>query len=230
MRPLLVDSQAKADFLLECLHAVDGPVGVDTETLGCNPEVESPIGRARVWSLQLAWGEPSSKPPSDFYTAFIPAECLQAFKPWLEDASKPKTGSSLFSYDRHVFNNEGINLAGVVGCTWLMSKLLNPAKEGHGLKDWGYRLGYEPKEFRSFSTRPSGLKVRAYKKDRVKDGITYIAGAEFQGVNYNKRVMIPLDELWRDYPERRAAIVEYAVMDPAMSLDTYHHLRGEMNR
>lgn len=227
--PFTVTSADAARFLLDLLAAHTGPVAVDTETLGCDPSKESPVGTARVWSMQLAWGEPADVPPSDFQTAFIPGEFLGFFKSWLEDHAKPKVGSSILSYDRHAFKNHGIELRGVVGCTWLQSKLRDPSnKVEHGLKAWGERLGYEVKEYSSFSRRLKGGKVRHYKKDRVTDGVTFIAGAEFQTINWNNTEDVPLDVLWEKYPSRRRAIMDYACMDAAMSLDGFYFLRQEL--
>lgn len=227
--PFVVNNDASARFLVGFLNTHEGPVAVDTETLGCDPSKQSPVGTATLWSMQLAWGEPADVPPSDFETAFIPAEFLPFFKEWLEDHTRAKVGSSILSYDRHVFKNHDIELRGVVGCTWLQSKLRDPSNNvEHGLKAWGERLGYEVKEYSSFSRRLRGGKVRHYKKDREVDGVTFVAGAEFQTINWNNTEDVPLDELWEKYPTRRRAIVDYACMDAAMSLDGFYFLREEL--
>lgn len=239
------DSEAQA-LLAEIEHfslATGYPVGLDTETVGCDPGKESPVERARVWCLTLAWGTPrpfdAYDGPSDFDRAFIPREYLHHIKPWLEDHCAPKVGTNIFGFDRHVLRNEGIELRGIVGDTLRMSRLLDPSKtpmhcDGHGLKPWGAMLGYEIETLDTIATRPKPGAMRTYKQDRsvVREGIPtlYCEGAECQNVSWKSKEYIPLPELWRDYPQRRAAIVKYATQDAAMSLDAYWHCRALLER
>ena len=58
-------------------------------------------------------------------------EVLARLKPWLEDASKPKLGQHI-KYDRHVFANHGIQVAGYAHDTMLQSYVLEVHRP-HGL-------------------------------------------------------------------------------------------------
>lgn len=221
---------SKEDALALLRELPSSPVGVDTETTGCNPKVESPIGRARVWCLTLAWGEPSQTPPSPFVRAFIPSHWLGSFREWLE-SDAPKVGTRILSYDQHALRNEGITLGGVVADTWLQSKLLNPDNlAGHGAKDWGERLGYSVVPYSVVAGRIGGGDTKSYKRDRVVHAgwpIYYTSGAELQDISWRTRVM-PLPELWEMYPGRRRAVVDYATQDAAMSLDVFWHLQKQL--
>ncbi len=142
---ILVDGPDTACFVLALLltHPELHPVALDTETTDCNPKKESPVGRARLWCMTLAWGD-----WSDDRSAYITREWLPAFKAWLEEPSYTKVGQNIFGYDRHVLRNEGITLRGIVGDTQRMSKLLNPSNDaGHGLKDQARRLGFEMHDY-----------------------------------------------------------------------------------
>ena len=71
---------------------------------------------------------------------------LERLQPWLEAADKPKLGQHL-KYDRHVFANEGIALAGVVEDTLLQSYVLE--------SDKAHDLG-------ALAARHSGLQTLSY--------------------------------------------------------------------
>jgi len=64
-------------------------------------------------------------------------DALARLKPWLEDASKPKCGQNL-KYDRHVFANHGITLAGVVDDSMLASYVLE-SHQRHNMDDLAAR-------------------------------------------------------------------------------------------
>ncbi|WP_137895027.1 DNA polymerase I [Ramlibacter sp. 2FC] len=59
------------------------------------------------------------------------AEVLARLKPWLEDPARPKLGQHI-KYDRHVFANHGIEVAGYAHDTMLQSYVLEVHKP-HGL-------------------------------------------------------------------------------------------------
>ena len=197
------------ELISECVFN-ERPVGFDTETTGCNPQKESPVGRAKLWCATFAWGEPAEKTPSPFRRAFVPREFVYVLKPFLEDERYKKVGTNLFGYDRHVCANEGIELRGIEACTSAQSRLLDPGKDaGHGLKAWGERLGYVTTEFKDVAT-------------------VAIPGKEYKLRTSIKWGQKRLDKLWAEHPGKRKAIVEYACQDAAMSLDVYWHLRGQM--
>lgn len=242
--PWVVASQADAEGLLyelvsECVFE-RRPVGLDTETLGCNPEVESPVGRARVWCATLAWGRPS-KPPSPFRSAFVPQEFLHVLKPFLADARYPKVGTNLHGFDRHALANEGIELRGIVACTSAQSRLLNPSQEaGHGLKRWGERLGYRVRSFAEVATVPinvgEGCRVEyrcsrhTHKRKRktCPECGEHVVRAELDKHTRIRWEEWPLDAVWQRRPHQRTRILEYATQDAAMSLDVYWHLQRQL--
>jgi hypothetical protein len=253
-QPLVVESDKDADGLLNELVVQSvferAPVGLDFETTGCDPSKQSPVGNARVWCMTVSWGQPSEVTPSPFKTAFVPREHLERFRYWLENPDWLKVGTNILGYDRHALKNEGMELRGIHACTSAMSRLLDPGKNnGHGLKAWGERLGYRTREYKELSTVPvpgavkrvswfcywcdwypaDGEKVVARKWECPACGFPPNTGkpwpVEAQAVQW---VMKELPELWADYPDKRKAIVEYACLDPAMSLDVFHHLKAKL--
>lgn len=203
------------------------PVGLDTETTECDPRKESPVGRARLWCLTLAWGQ-----PGDYHTAFVPKEFVYYLKGWLEAVWYPKVGSGIWRYDRHVCENEGIRLSGILGDTERMSRLLNPTKMiDHGLKALGHALGWNSKDYADIASRRKHGPERVYKRDRVvTDGdwpVVYTSGAVLQNLRKGTEV-VSMQTVWDDYPQRRADIVKYACQDAAMSLDVFFDLREKL--
>lgn len=211
MRPLIVDNPETACLVLEILlHQETGPVALDTETTGCNPKKEGPVGKARLWCMTLAWGEDDA--------AFVPAEWLPAFKAWLECAKYPKVGQNIYGYDRHVLANEDIRLRGIVGDTQRMSKLGNPANDGgHGLKDQARRLGFEMNDY--------GEVVKTVWHGKERPGNTKVG--PHTPVDFEKASEEPIQVL-AVCPERRAKIIEYAVRDAVATLAVYSDNRCKL--
>ena len=249
MQPFVVASEADARGLLNELIVQSvferAVIGLDFETTGCNPQVETPVGKARVWCMTVAWGEPAEQTPSPFKTAFVPRDYLEHFRLWLECPAYEKVGTNLFGFDRHACKNEGIELRGVHACTTAMSRLLNPSKSwGHGLDDLGQEMGYPVKQgkYKLLTTvaspGPEHRKrewacpccVIAYLRQRklcklCKLPVVEITTATWTDVVWEQK---ELTELWERYPEKRAEIVAYATQDPAMSLDAFHLLKRKL--
>lgn len=226
-----VAGRASAHVALRWLEKTEHPVALDVETTDCNPRKQSPVGKARVWSLQLAIRQEGKLRP-----VFVPVQWVPVFGNWLESNSS-KIGSGIYSYDRHALWNSGYELRGVVGCTWQLSKLLNPSEEledgmGHSLKDWGKRLGYDTTPFSAVVSRPMPGATGAYKRDRVVEDsgcrTVYAAGAEYQNVRWAQSELVSLPEIWELYPQRRGEVIDYACKDALMSWDTYMHLRQKL--
>ncbi len=201
------------------LWASGAPIGLDTETVGCNPKKQSPVQQAELWCLTLAWGSkvPTGELARPLTKAFIPREYIGVFRGVLEHAGIGKVGSAIIRYDQHVLRNMGIELAGIVGDTEVMSRLLNPSKNRkHGLKPLAESLGWNTIEYSTVARRRKRGK-ECLKKD----------GTASQNVNVGWE-MVSLPELWRDYPQRRDLLVQYATQDAAMSLDVYWALRRDL--
>jgi DNA polymerase I-like protein with 3'-5' exonuclease and polymerase domains len=232
MNTLEVTSAEEAARLCNWLLDYPQPVGTDTETLGWSPDDKvSPVGRARVWCLTLCWGEKSKRT-----TVFVPREYVTLLKPWLESDTLQKVGTNLLGFDCHALRNSGIELSGVLADTGVMSRLLDSRPglddgEGHGLKAWAKRLGHEQVEFETLvivtRTRTVPGKVAEYKKTGYIQGV--LKGGERQDVVFKQEtVELGLDEVWRDFPERREAIKRYACVDPMLSLELYEALRKQL--
>lgn len=231
-----VTCESEARQLNDWLLTYGAPVGLDTETTGWKPaDKVSPVGRAKVWCVTLAWGEPGRRTPSGFHTCFVPREYVPALTPWLESRTPQKVGTNLLGFDRHAFANSGIRLNGILADTDSMSRLLDPARWDtygkHSLKAWGARLGYEITQFDEFAGGVVTVagKLEEYKKvsTRTAEGVRRTTGGWRQEVRF-KKVSLDLDTVWERYPERQALIRKYAEQDPAMSLDTYYFLRGQL--
>ena len=231
---LEVGSADEARRLNDWLLEYPKPVGLDTETTCWSPDDGvSPVGRARVWCLTLAWGERASRKQ-----CFVPARFLQALKSWLEADRPQKVGTNLLGFDRHALANEGIGLSGILADTGLMSRLLDSRPEldehgGHGLKPWGTRLGYKTTQFEHLvtvtRTRTVQGKVKEYKRCATRQGVLYGGAAQEVGFR-TETVQLGLDEVWERYPERREAIRGYACLDPELSLAVYEELRRQLEK
>lgn len=230
-------AKSLASFLLK--HGKYSPIAVDTETEGCDPSKESPIGTARVWCLSLAWyrgggGLGQAQQPN---AAFIPRQLLPYFESVLSDPTVGIVGTKLWGYDRHALKNHGIELRGILGDTLDMSRLLNPSKlSGHGLKAWGEKLGYEIIKLDKILEIPwHDENVFTYKSTRTVRSklhghrVFYYEGATVQKISFSQTMRLTPQKLWDHYPWRREALVEYAVQDARMSLDTYLHLKEQID-
>lgn len=112
-------------------------VSLDTETTSLDQMQARIVGI----SFALQAGEAAYLPLGHHYAGapqqLALDEVLARLKPWLEDASKPKCGQNL-KYDRHVFANHGIILAGVVDDSMLASYVLE-SHQRHNMDDLAAR-------------------------------------------------------------------------------------------
>jgi DNA polymerase-1 len=120
-------------------------VALDTETTGLDPM------QAQLVGISFGLTDANAYLPLGHSYAGVPeqlpfAATLTKLKPWLEAADKPKLGQHL-KYDRHIFANHGIRLAGVVEDTLLQSYVLESDK---------------PHDLGSLAARHCGLKTLSY--------------------------------------------------------------------
>ncbi|WP_199101826.1 DNA polymerase I [Aquitalea sp. ASV11] len=112
-------------------------VSLDTETTSLDQMQARIVGI----SFALQAGEAAYLPLGHHYAGapqqLALDEVLARLKPWLQDASKPKCGQNL-KYDRHVFANHGIILAGVVDDSMLASYVLE-SHQRHNMDDLAAR-------------------------------------------------------------------------------------------
>ncbi|MBK9624663.1 MAG: DNA polymerase I [Rhodocyclaceae bacterium] len=107
-------------------------VSLDTETTGLDPMTAQLVGIS--FAVAIADSE-------QVHAAYLPlmhsyagaptqlpfAETLEKLRPWLESATHKKLGQNL-KYDRHIFANHGIALAGIVDDTLLQSYVFESDK------------------------------------------------------------------------------------------------------
>ncbi|PKO84452.1 MAG: DNA polymerase I [Betaproteobacteria bacterium HGW-Betaproteobacteria-11] len=147
-------SAAQLDAWLARLEAAP-LVALDTETTGLDPMqarlvgISFAIGRDK----RIAEGEQidAAYLPLGHVAAGTPeqlpfAATLEKLRPWLEAADRPKLGQHL-KYDRHIFANHGLALAGIVDDTLLESYVLEAAK---------------PHDLGALATRHCRLKTLSY--------------------------------------------------------------------
>ena len=119
---------------------------LDTETTSLDPMAARLVGM----SFATAAGKAAYLPLAHVGPGAPPQlaldDVLQRLRPWLESARHAKLGQNL-KYDRHVFANHGIALAGIAHDTLLQSYLLESDK-GHDLE--------------TLATRHLGLKTIGY--------------------------------------------------------------------
>lgn len=112
-------TEAQLDAWLAKLQSAE-VVSLDTETTSLDQMSAQIVGI----SFAVQPGEAAYLPLAHRAAGVAPqldrTATLARLKPWLEDASKKKLGQNL-KYDRHVFFNHGISLAGVADDTMLAS-------------------------------------------------------------------------------------------------------------
>ncbi len=121
-------------------------VSLDTETTALDPLQAQLVGL----SFCIESGQAAYLPLAHNYAGApsqLPLDAtLARLKPWLESATHKKVGQHL-KYDRHVFANHGVALAGIVDDTLLQSYVLESD---------------QPHDLGSLATRHLGLKTISY--------------------------------------------------------------------
>ena len=250
-KPWVVDSTEKAERILAFLHAAPC-VGLDTETYGVDPTAESPVGTGRIacWSVAIQDNSLPLNPRTGNPQArgiFLWAKHLPVFKQWLEDPKQRKVLHNGFTFDRHIFANEGINLQGIEADTLRVSKLLYSSKlRKHGLKpQMDTILGYQYGDYKDLFSRPKHKEdfkqwYKTVKKEKVpipfkmthrkilgKKIPTCSASGQFFTV-YKDTELIPLDTIQRDYPSRLEDLYQYASLDAKATLELWWYYKPRM--
>ncbi|MBZ8139160.1 DNA polymerase I [Rubrivivax gelatinosus] len=131
-----ITSWERFDAWFERLQAAE-LVAIDTETDSLEPMKARIVGISFAVEPGRGAYVPLAHAGPDAPEQLPLAEVLARLKPWLEDATRAKLGQNL-KYDRHVFANEGIALAGVRHDTMLESYVLE-AHKPHSLESLAER-------------------------------------------------------------------------------------------
>ncbi len=121
----------KLDEWIARLTAAD-VVSLDTETTGLDPMTAQLVGISFAISIADSEKVHAAYLPLMHSYAGAPAqlpfaETLEKLRPWLESTAHKKLGQNL-KYDRHIFANHGIALAGIVDDTLLQSYVFESDK------------------------------------------------------------------------------------------------------
>jgi DNA polymerase-1 len=135
-------------------------IALDTETTSLNYLEARLVGLSFSLNGEEAAYLPLRHKPEAAHLPQLPVtEVLAALRPLLEDPARPKVGHHI-KYDRHVFMNEGIALAGIRSDTMLESYVLNSTAGRHDLDSVASRyLGIHKTPFESLTGRGPNRKT-----------------------------------------------------------------------
>lgn len=230
----VVETERDAHELLVFLRESSSPVGIDCETEDIDVTKQSPVGNGHIVCWSVAWTVDQLAGPA-IYRAYIPAEFLPVFKDYLAQA--PLVGHNIWQFDRHMFNNHGIELHNIVADTLRMSQMLYNVKGyDHGLKALATRyLGYQMRDYAATFSRPKPGKLKTYKRTSFrlpgKKAVLQLRswfGGECQGIQWARKEILRLSEVKRDYPALAAVLVDYASLDAKATLELYYKLKARL--
>jgi DNA polymerase-1 len=132
----VVDTPEKLAELMMALSAAQ-KFSFDTETTGIDPLRADVVGYAFCWNPGRAYYVPVRGPVFD--RKLDPAATLEALRPVLEDAGRELVGQNL-KYDWLVLRRAGVEIAGRLTDTMILSYLLESGERNHNLDDLAKRL------------------------------------------------------------------------------------------
>ncbi len=223
----------------ECLDRITSPgvvVGLDTETVGVDPGEESPVGRGTAVCFSLAITDPAlgthpttGTPLARRYFAW--ADVLPEFRSWLENPQYLKVGDAIYSYDKHILANMGFELQGISCDNLRLSRLCNPDKKTHGLKEFlESTLGYSVTSYKETFKRRHCLGEEDFGDTRLRKRtvesrqLNAVVGGPSSRLGAGWEVM-DVATFARDYPDRLDRVYDYASLDAKGSLERYFYLR-----
>ncbi|MBN8481938.1 MAG: DNA polymerase I [Xanthomonadales bacterium] len=137
-----VVDRARFEYWLDRLRTAP-LVCIDTETTALDPMRAEIVGISFAVEAGTAAYVPVGHDYPGAPTQLDRAYVLDALRPLLEDASRPKLGQHL-KYDLNVFSRAGITMRGVVQDTMLESYVLNSTASRHDMDTLAKRhLGYD---------------------------------------------------------------------------------------
>jgi len=130
----VVDTVDKAEKVVKVLEGLEKEnfIACDTEVADLDLSITGPVGNGKLICFSLYAG-----PNIDvgggmgvplWVDVLDKSDVLDCFKVWLEDP-KNKLIWHNFGFDRHIFNNEGIDCKGFGGDTFHMARLWDTARE-----------------------------------------------------------------------------------------------------
>ncbi len=174
-------------------------VALDTETTDLNPMQAQLVGI----SFALSEGDTihaAYLPLGHRYTGVptqLPlAETLETLRPWLESAQHHKLGQHL-KYDRHIFANHGVQLAGIVEDTLLESYVLESDK---------------PHDLGSLAARHCALKTLSY-DDITGKGAARISFAQVDILRATEYAAEDADVTWQVHQVLRPQLAAEPALD-----------------
>lgn len=113
------------------------PTAFDTETIGCDPDTETPVHNARciVWSCAIADGDLQPRGYRKARGYMLPWYALTestCFHPWLRGVYGPIWAHNA-RFDRHVLANLGVNTGNVKDAIDYL-RVIDPGHESYALK------------------------------------------------------------------------------------------------
>jgi DNA polymerase I len=207
------DARAAARVLLELTRAKDSFIAWDTETTGVNPAVESPVGKGRVICLTAYGGHhlDFGNGPRLFVDCLdgeLGAEMLPLFKNYFENSDLYKVWHN-YSFDKHLLNNHGIDVAGFGGDTMHMARLVDTSRQRYSLEELC-------NDYLDKALQKSSMKERFGRRRVLKDG------------SDGKDVVVPSTIDLQRSPEFAQEWIEYAVMDAELTHRLMEVLTGHL--
>ena len=239
---LVVDTVEAARALEVTLRGAGG-FALDTETVGCNPKVQSPVLTARCWCWSVAWVEPDAPTHPQLAAvklanrAYLTADMLAPLKALLEDGSVAKCMHN-GDYDVQVLANHGITVRGLTHDTKHSSRFWYSSKDvPHDLKSqMSSVLGYNARSYDSLFSRPVRTKPKTYKRSGYVTkrtgpmaGVpTLVEAGTWDTFSHAERELIPLDDLPTLYPDRMTAMYDYASLDAKATIELAQYRKRQL--
>lgn len=232
----VLDTPSKIRDLLGRLTTRGSVAGFDLETVGVDPDKESPVGRGEPVCFSLAIADASLGTHSRHGTPlarryFGWADALESFREWIESPDYFKVGDGLWSFDRHVLANVGFELRGILCDNLRLSRLLNASSQTHDLKSFMKdSLGYPTEAYRDVFRQRTCLGEEdhgeaSYRRRTVEGGkLDVLVGgtASRLGAGWTT---LDIRRFASQYPERIHKVYGYASLDAKGSFERYQVLR-----
>jgi len=200
----------------------------DTEVADIDVKTASPVEHGKMISFSLfcgpeahfGIGAPIRREKSKIWVDLMDCDdregILGAFKPFLEDPTIRKVWHN-YSFDRHIFTNDGIECQGFFGDTMHMARLFDSSRLTKG----GYSL-----ESLSGDSKLLGEKAKLFKKTSMKE-IFGKPNIKKDGTEGKLVVLPPVDELQQS-EETRDKWIKYCTLDAEATWHLYHALEGNL--